>query len=49
MLNLVHRVTISIKSQPVKLEQAVSQSLPLDNSLVWIQFHVRFARAMRKK
>ena len=28
MLYLVHRVTISIKLRPVKLEQAVSESLP---------------------
>ena len=28
MLNLVHRVTVSIKLRPVKLEQAVSESLP---------------------
>ena len=28
MLYLVHRVTISIKLTPVKLEQAVSESLP---------------------
>ena len=28
MLYLVHRVTISIKLGPVKLEQAVSESLP---------------------
>ena len=48
MLHLVHRVTISIKSRPVKLEQAVSESLP-HKSLVWIQFHFRSARAMRKK
>ena len=28
MLYLVHRVTISIKLRPIKLEQAVSESLP---------------------
>ena len=28
MLYLVHRVTISIKLRPVKLEQVVSESLP---------------------
>ena len=28
MLYLVHRVTISIKLRPVKLEQAVSEGLP---------------------
>ena len=28
MLNLVHRVTISTKLRPIKLEQAVSESLP---------------------
>ena len=28
MLYLVHRVTISIKLRPVKIEQAVSESLP---------------------
>ena len=47
MLHLVHRVTISIKSQPVKLEQAVSESLP-HKSLVWIQFQLRYACAMCK-
>ena len=45
MLYLVHRVTISIKLRPVKLEQAVSESLP-HKSLVWIQFHLRSARAI---
>ena len=34
MLHLGHRVTISIKSRPVKLEQAVSERLP-HKSLVW--------------
>ena len=33
MLHLVHRVTVSIKPGPVKLEQAVSESLP-HNGLV---------------
>ena len=28
MLYLVHRVTINIKLRPIKLEQAVSESLP---------------------
>ena len=40
MLYLVHRVTISIKLRPVKLEQAVSESLPhkgLYSELLWVQ------------
>ena len=40
MLYLVHRVTISIKLRPVKLEQSVSESLPhkgLDTELLGVQ------------
>ena len=48
MLYLVHRVTVSIKPWAVKLEQAVSESLP-HKSLVWIPFHLRSACAMRKE
>ena len=40
MLYLVHRVTISIKIRPKKLEQAVSESLPhkgLNTKLLGVQ------------
>ena len=51
MLPLVHRVTIGIKSRPVKLEQAVSESLTRaqESSLDPVPSSIRARNAQEKK